>query len=129
MRNRNNNQWTWDKITHFKREEFDSPDKEGSGSIMDMQFVKLLDNMRQVTNIPMKINSGVRTISHNKIVGGKRNSSHLKGVAVDIHCNSSITRQKLITAAIRYGIKRIGIGNTFIHIDVDSSKSPSIWLY
>ena len=36
---------------------------------------------------------------------------------------------KIIAAAIKNKVRRIGISAKFIHIDVDSEKQPAIWLY
>jgi len=35
-----------------------------------------------------------------------------------------------VAAAIRNGIRRIGIGKSFVHVDNDASlPNPTIWLY
>ena len=57
------------------------------------------------------------------------NSSHLKGVAVDIHCTSGPNREKIINGLVHAGFRRIGIAKTFIHADLASDKVSSIWLY
>ena len=117
-------------MRYFKYEEFDSPDEPGSGHYMDATFLSMLDELREEVNMPVVINSGYRTISHNKNVGGKNGSSHLKGLAVDISCSSSRDRSIIVAAALQLGISRIGIGKNFIHIDVDYTKSQNvIWLY
>ena len=52
------------------------------------------------------------------------------GLAVDISCNSSRDRSIILTALIDSGFTRIGIGKTFIHVDLDKSKSQNvIWMY
>lgn len=35
---------------------------------------------------PLKVNSGFRCQRHNEAVGGKKNSSHLRGAAIDLSC-------------------------------------------
>ena len=47
-------------LKYFKYEEFDSPDVSGSGKYMDADFLKMLDNARDIAGIPFKINSGWR---------------------------------------------------------------------
>tara|TARA_R100000734_G_C3282389_1_gene75736 strand:- start:357 stop:716 length:360 start_codon:yes stop_codon:yes gene_type:complete len=116
-------------IRHFKLEEFASPDEKGSGSNMDIGFLQMLDNAREIAGIPFKINSGFRTTKHNKKVGGKKSSSHLRGLACDIACSDGITRQKITSALIKAGFRRLGIADTFIHCDNDNDKNASIWLY
>ena len=118
------------KLTHFALSEFDSPDLKGSGVNMDSTFLSMLDDARNIANVPFKINSGYRTEKHNKKVGGSENSSHLKGLAVDIHCSESRNRSIIIKALLTVGFSRIGIAKTFIHVDLDFDKSQNvIWVY
>lgn len=78
----------------------------------------------------MIITSGYRCGKHNKDVGGKETSSHPKGLAVDIKCEDSSYRFLLVAALLKVGFKRIGIGKTFIHVDLDQSKDQNvIWVY
>ena len=117
-------------LKHFKLSEFDSPDKPGSGSKMDKKFLEKLDYARHNAGVPFKINSGYRTKEWNMHIGGRVGSSHIKGLAADIHCNGSRDRALIVKALIQVGISRIGIGKTFIHCDVDKQKDQDvIWLY
>ena len=117
-------------MRYFKIKEFDSPDLEGSGSIMDSKILHMLDNARKKYGKSIKINSGYRTRFHNAKVGGVESSSHLKGLAVDIACKCSPCRFSLIKILQKVGFNRIGIGNTFIHVDIDKDKSQNvIWTY
>lgn len=93
---------------------------------MSEKLVRILDEIRGEIGIPMVINSGYRTKEHNKSVGGRRNSSHLRGYAADIHCTNSRYRFLLISKLIEKGINRIGVYDTFIHADVDDKKSPNV---
>jgi len=114
----------------FKLSEFDSPDLEGSGEMMDEVLIKTLDLARDIYGSPMIINSGFRTIEHNKKVGGSKNSSHLLGLAVDIRCTNSHQRFLMLEALMDAGFTRIGIADTFIHVDVDTEKPELlIWTY
>lgn len=45
--------------------------------------IKILEPIRLIFNKPVIINSGFRCIEVNKLVGGKSNSQHLLGEAVD----------------------------------------------
>ncbi len=116
-------------MKYFKQEEFDSPDSKGSGILMSTIFLDKLDKARGIYNAPIIINSGYRTIAHNKAVGGSPTSSHLKGLAADLRCTSSLDRYRLISALLAVGIYRFGIDSTFIHCDIDSSKPACIWTY
>ena len=115
---------------YFKLEEFDCPTMEGSGAeYMCKDFVKTLNSIRHTSGVPMVVTSGYRSAEHNEEVGGTKNSSHLKGVAADIACDNSADRIKIIAAAIAHKVRRIGIAEGFIHLDVDNEKPAALWLY
>jgi len=97
---------------------------------MNVNFLAKLDEAREIAEIPFIINSAYRTKEHNKKIGGKPNSSHLIGLAVDIKAIDSRTRFLVLQALISVGFNRIGIADTFIHVDLDGSKSQNvIWTY
>jgi len=117
-------------MKHFDIKEFDSPDLPGSASrYMDKKFLDLLDNARSWAKTPFIINSGYRTPEHNGKIKGSPTSSHMKGLAVDIACDNSLDRFNIIDALLGEGFTRIGVANTFIHVDIDKSKPDAIWLY
>ena len=97
---------------------------------MNVDFLAKLDEAREYAGIPFKINSAYRTEEHNKSIGGSPNSSHIKGLAVDISAKDSRTRFKVLEALIKVGFNRIGVASTFIHVDDDKDKSSDvIWVY
>jgi zinc D-Ala-D-Ala carboxypeptidase len=97
---------------------------------MDLDFLSKLDKAREISNIPFKINSAYRSKEHNAKIGGKPNSSHLKGLAVDISVTDSRSRFIVLEALIKVGFNRIGIADTFIHVDDDKEKSDRVvWTY
>lgn len=113
---------------------FDSPDSPGSGACMDKEFIKKLKKLQQKTKLPIFtwINSGARTDYWNAKVGGVSNSSHKIPTckAADIKTPTKAIRNQLVRAAVAVGFKRIGIGNTFIHLDTDDAKSQYVaWGY
>ena len=116
-------------LKYFSLDEFDSPDEPGSSSKMCCKLLKKMDKIRGDFGSPLRVNSGYRTKEHNAIVGGRVGSSHLKGLAVDLHCNNSVDRTKLLKAIYKNGINRVGIGKTFLHIDIDNNKPAACWLY
>ena len=120
-------------MNHFKISEFDSPDLKDSGQKMDKVFLKLLDQARDRAGVPFKILSGYRTIEHNLLVNGKKNSSHLFGLAADIYLpKNSRNRFLIINALFEVGLNRIGINfkGRFVHVDMDRSKDENVlWTY
>lgn len=124
-------------LEHFDFEEFDSPDEVGSGlpiqdgGKMCLDFMHKLDMARKLAGVPFRITSAYRTKEHNKKVGGVENSAHthVPCKAVDIYCDNSVDRQKIINALVSVGLnRRMGVDKFFIHTD-DSDKPSAIWLY
>ncbi len=116
------------KYKYFKLDE-----KTGSvGTVADLkpELVEMLDEARGLAGIPFKINSGFRSPEHNKRVGGSKNSDHLTGDAVDIACTTTQARFKIIDAALKVGLTRIGIGKNFVHLGLAKHKAQGvIWTY
>lgn len=95
-----------------------------------MDLVRKLQKARGKAGIPFHISSGTRCSTHNKAVGGKCNSSHLHGVAVDIRVTRMSQRFTILTALIAVGFTRIGIDKQFIHVDIDTVKPARlVWVY
>jgi zinc D-Ala-D-Ala carboxypeptidase len=96
-----------------------------------------IDNLAQQLQVardyfgePMVFSSGYRCKRLNTAVGGVANSAHTSGSAVDIEFHSEAQAKKLIEALIKAGFKRIGLGWSFIHVDIDHTKPhPACWLY
>lgn len=114
---------------YFKSSEFACKCGCGLNNI-DPELVKTLDAIRTASGHPMIIASACRCPEHNKAVGGKPDSAHTKGKAVDIKVLTSGERFLLLKFALAFGIKRIGVGKTFIHCDNDKDLPQKVaWLY
>jgi zinc D-Ala-D-Ala carboxypeptidase len=116
-------------LNNFTLDEFDSPDHKGSGINMQQSFLVLLDQARDIAGTPFKITSGYRTAEHNAKVGGVPNSSHTKGYAADIAITSSLQRYIILNALLKVGFDRVGIADSFLHVDNDPEKSKAVWTY
>jgi len=117
-------------LKYFKLSEFESPDLPNVNNMCPI-FLKKLDKARAIAGIPFFITSGYRSPQHNLDVGGVQDSAHtlIPCKAVDIACDNSINRQKIIRALAEVGLtRRLGIAKSFIHTD-DSQKTDAIWLY
>jgi zinc D-Ala-D-Ala carboxypeptidase len=94
------------------------------------ELLEKLEAVRTLIGQALTINSWCRCADHNKAVGGKDDSAHLTGQAVDIRCESGSDRWMLLGALRTVEFKRIGVGASFIHADVDSTKPQRVvWTY
>lgn len=95
------------------------------------EFVLKLDKIREEYGFPMVITSGFRTKAQNDALkDSASDSAHLSGNAVDVACTDSFRRFKLIKVALANGIRRIGVGNGFIHLDISQDKQQDVlWDY
>ena len=96
---------------------------------MDQAFISTLDMLRDAAGIPLVLTSAFRPSAWDKSHGRTGTGAHTKGKAVDIRCNASATRLKIVRAAISLGIRRIGVAGSFIHIDTDATLPDGIWTY
>ena len=96
---------------------------------MDEDFLAKLDDAREFAVFPFFINSAYRSPDHPESIKNPT-SSHIKGLAVDIRARDSKTRYLIIDALMHVGFNRIGIADTFIHVDDDRNKACGvIWTY
>ena len=106
---------------NFKVKEFRC--KDGTDKILiSMELVQVLEKLRKKLGCSININSGYRTTSHNKKVGGSKTSKHCKGLAADIICTKDgkpISAKKVCAAAQDLNIDGIAYINArAVHIDV-----------
>ncbi len=119
----------YDYGKHFTRSEFECKCGCGNGDI-SKTLVEKLNTVRELLKEPITITSGVRCLKHNRFIGSKDTSSHIKGLAVDIKATDSVYRYKLLRVLYFLGFERIGIDKDFIHVDIDKDKPQKItYLY
>jgi uncharacterized protein YcbK (DUF882 family) len=96
---------------------------------LDPRLVALLDHARGLAKVPFRITSGYRTALENESAGGVFDSSHTRGLAVDLACFDSRARMRMLTALIMVGFKRVGVYNAHLHADIDESMPQEvIWV-
>lgn len=112
----------------WKYKYFKPTEKTGSmGTCADLkaELLDYVDELRGVANIPFKPTSGFRTPEQNAKVGGSKNSSHLRGLAMDIACTTKANKDIILNAVKKLEKKGkkcfLEIANSHVHIDVDSS--------
>jgi len=131
----------WSLYPDFSRNEFEYP---GSPH-MQARFMGKLQAARSISRtmcrdlgyseIKFVINSGARNEERNRRVGGRLDSTHLYACACDIKYNTSRELWLIVKSLILAGFTRIGLGETFIHVDdgeheTKIDKDPYVmWLY
>lgn len=107
---------------HFKVKEFACQD--GSQVVfIDSYLVSILDILRNEVGKPVIINSGYRTPTRNKAVGGAKYSYHMRGMAADIRINGMSAKEianKL--NAIVPNECGIIVYKSWVHFDVRKTK-------
>lgn len=98
-------------------------------SSLDKRLLVLLATIADVFGV-LHISSAFRTREHELSRGRKGDSSHCKGLAVDVFVKDGCERHRLLYVALMAGVPRIGIGKNFVHLDLDLSKPyPTCWTY
>ena len=115
---------------YFSAKEFRACVPSCSMEQMEPGFLELLDRGWEAAGIPLVLNCAFRSVAHEKKMGRSGNSAHTRGRAVDIRCNTSANRYKIVAAALGCGIRRIGVGKTFVHLDNDETLPQGVmWDY
>ena len=98
---------------------------------IDPRLSFLLQSLREKINRPIYIShgGGLRCKKYNHRIGGYKNSSHLFGMAVDIHAKNMNLIQ-LAREAKDIGFTRIGLypHSHFIHIDILKPRPSKAWI-
>lgn len=114
----------------FKDEEFEACSPSCMREQINDDSLLRLDRAREIAGVPFVLSSAYRTPDFERKKGRSGKGAHTEGRAFDILCRSSNFRWRIVFSALAAGFQRIGIADTFIHLD-DSVNlpSPCIWLY
>lgn len=114
---------------NFMRSEFACKCGCGKNNI-SLALVNRLQRVRNLLGEWILTTSGCRCLKWNKHEGGSPTSAHLDGLACDIALRNSQHRYLLVCALLNAGFQRIGLGEGFVHVDVDYNRpTPSMFLY
>ncbi len=116
-------------MSYFTQKEFQCKCGKCDGGSMDADFVDKLNQARHLAQTSFVITSAYRCEAHNKNVGGKPDSAHLRGKAVDIKFASSAQSYKILKALLEVGFNRVGYNqkHSFYHVDNDSTLPQNVF--
>jgi len=108
---------------YFSRKEFSCECGCGFAAV-DVELLKVLEDVRTYFFNPVIINSGCRCMTHNKAIGGSKKSKHILGIAADI------VVENIPAEAVYYYLEKkypnkYGIGryDARTHIDIRLQKA------
>ena len=120
-----NKRLSWENIKHFKKEEFTCKCGCNLNNI-NLELVKILDEIREHFGKPAIITSGCRCSKHNAEVGGVEGSRHVIGKASDfyiqgIHVNDLLSYCKTLVniGKLRYTYTNSINMNGVVHVDIE----------
>lgn len=120
----------WSDYPNFSKREFDC--KETGLNDMQPEFMRKLQELRDLYGKPMKITSGYRSKFHSAEVKKQQGGTHTLGIACDVSVSGS-DAYKVIQLAMSLGFTGVGVAKTFVHLDIAQSDSrfhrPTIWIY
>lgn len=117
---------------YFNEIDFKSCNPSCSINDMNPLLLTKLDLLREMLGKPIILNSAYRTVEYEKTKNRSGSSAHTSGMAVDIRCTSANYRFDVVNFAIAVGFNRIGIADTFVHLDIsndDKHAKNVIWTY
>ena len=116
---------------NFSLSEFDCKDgTEMPSELLPnvLELAESLQELREMLNSPIRINSAYRSLEHNTKIGGSTNSQHLFGKAADIVVKGKTPSQvatmiKLLILEGKMKQGGIGVYDNFTHYDVRGHKA------
>ncbi len=102
----------------------------GSKDKISVDLVRSLERLETRLGHELRYTSGYRCADCNRKVGGVEHSAHLRGCGVDVSCLSGFERMLLVDNATLLGFRRIGVGKTIVHLDIDLQNPQDVlWVY
>lgn len=107
---------------YFSEGEFNRCSPPCSMNDMDEALLDVMDDIRRKAGIPLLMSSAYRSSEWDRMKGRSGDGAHTYGLAVDFVCNNSVTRSKILKACHECGVTRIGVSDSFIHVDIAGGR-------
>ena len=114
------------KLQYLNMHDFNSPDVLGSAVNMQPAILLFLERLCVHLGKYIAPTSAFRTVAYNTKIKGAKNSAHLRGYAIDLPCDNSYMRYKIISFAMKANVPRLEVGANWIHIDFDPSLPQKV---
>ena len=124
-----------DYFRHFTLDEFDCKGQGccGGDNRMDLEFVELLDDLREKCGFALRVTSGYRCPVHNERVSSTGPAGpHTTGKS----CDFGVSHERAVIVlehALKMPFKGIGVNQKgsarFIHLDCTDRPVRHIWTY
>ena len=111
---------------HFSRSEFECQCGCG-GNTVDVELLRVLEDVRTYFDKPIVINSGFRCDSHNTAVGGSKLSQHTRGKAADFRI-IGVSEEEVVSYLEEQYPNAYGIGVYQGRTHVDVRKEKARWV-
>ena len=95
-------------------------------------LLHILSTLEEKLGMSLTITSGKRDEAHNTKVGGVKGSEHTYDPAegADVACTTSPLRWRMVKELYLMGVRRIGMGDTFIHVGISKDLPQDVmWTY
>jgi uncharacterized protein YcbK (DUF882 family) len=99
---------------------------------MQDEFLDLLQDARDISDVPFHITSGYRCAAHNIAKGGASDSMHLVGLAADISTPTSEVAYWVLFGLMAAGFNRFKLYPRHIHVDrgdMDRLKKSNVLMW
>lgn len=125
-------------IVHFEPREMAS--RLNGSLLVDLEFMKWLDEVRVHFGRPMVVSSGYRTPAHQEQLTSRKTGAHVDGQAADILTPTAHLAWRLVESAM-YGMAHgigidlrpsVGHGSHYVHLDrwhQRGADEPVMWGY
>ena len=96
------------------------------------RLAQVFESIREMYGLPIIVLSAYRSITHNRKIGGAKNSQHTHGRALDLAPPAGINinhfYEDIRQNVSMFGITGIGRYKTFVHVDIRPGERLVAWI-